>query len=87
MKTIAQKAVMAAITLAFLGAPAFAQQSGSPTARTDGEKKHDAEIDKAYRDTVKRESAALGKQTKSDPWSDLRPAADNSKPDKSSTKK
>lgn len=72
-----KKIALALIATALLAGPALAQA----TARTDGEKKRDAEVDQAYRDALKRSNVGLPKQNKSDPWSDMRPAADNSKPD------
>jgi hypothetical protein len=77
-----KKIAIALLMTTLLAVPAFAQQQGPPTARTEGEKKRDAEIDRAYRDAVKRSNAALGKPVKADPWGDVR-ATDNVKTDTS----
>jgi hypothetical protein len=62
-----------------LPASAYSQAAGPPTARTDKEKKQDAEIDKAYEDAVKRE-ADKKTPVAADPWQTVRPATtDNTK--------
>ncbi|HEX4407763.1 MAG TPA: hypothetical protein VH206_03215 [Xanthobacteraceae bacterium] len=82
MKKIAQEFAVTLIAMAVIVGPAFAQQDkGPPTSRSSSESKRDAEIDRAYRESVKRNNVDLPKQTKTDPWGDLRPAAENSKPD------
>jgi hypothetical protein len=59
--------------IALLPAPASAQApKGAATERTDADKKKDAEIDRAYRDALKRNSAAPA--AKADPWGTIRPA-------------
>jgi|HubBroStandDraft_4_1064222.scaffolds.fasta_scaffold380433_2 hypothetical protein len=71
-----RQALIVAMIVAFLPAPASAQApKGSPTERTDSEKKKDAEIDKAYRESVKRNS--INTPVKSDPWQTLRPASND----------
>jgi len=69
-----KRALIAAIMIALLPAAAYAQAPprGSPTARTDAQKKHDAEIDKAYREAVKSDASA--KLPPPDPWQTVRPA-------------
>jgi hypothetical protein len=76
-----RRLAIAAVMIALLPAPTYAQEKGPPTARTDAEKKRAAEIEKAYKDTLNRmdngKSAAPA-----DPWQDVRPApatADTSK--------
>ena len=65
--------VAAAFMIALLGGAAFAQdqQQGPPTARTDAQKKEDAEIEKAYKQMQK---AVGGKSApaKLDPWQGVR---------------
>ncbi len=64
---------VAAMLIALLPAPASAQApKGSPTERTDADKKRDAEIDRAYRDTLKRN--AVAPPPAADPWQTIRPA-------------
>ena len=64
---------VAAMIIALLPAPASAQApKGSPTDRSDADKKKDAEIDKAYRDALKRNSGSSA--PKPDPWQTIRPA-------------
>jgi hypothetical protein len=63
----------AAMIIALLPAAAHAQApKGSPTDRTDADKRKDAEIDKAYRDALKRNSGTSA--PKPDPWQTIRPA-------------
>jgi hypothetical protein len=69
-----KKFAIAAIVIALLPASAYAQQKkGPPTARTDSEKKRDAEIDQAYRQAIKRTDEGV-KPAKVDPWQSVRPA-------------
>jgi hypothetical protein len=60
--------------------PLFAsaeERRGPPTARTDGEKKQDAVVDKEYQETIKR-MKVHEQSIKPDPWQTVRPpAADN----------
>lgn len=80
----ARRFAVAAAMLVLLPFAADAQQRDDPYltppgARTNEQKKTDAEIDKAYQQTVKgtRDSRPANK---TDPWGTLRPAAsDNSK--------
>jgi len=68
------RAVVAALIIALLPASAVAQQrQGPPTARSDSEKKNDAQIDQAYRAVIKG-SDQIAKPVKVDPWQSLRPA-------------
>ena len=77
--------IFAAMLIALLPAPASAQGhpgaggagpgTGPPGVRTDAQKKKDAEIDQAYKDALKRNSAAP--TAKSDPWQTIRPANDD----------
>jgi len=75
-----KKFVIAAMIMALFPASAYAQQDKGPlTARTEKEMKEDKEIDKAYRDTMKR-TGDNGQAAKSDPWQTVRPAGtDNTK--------
>jgi hypothetical protein len=66
-----KKLLIATMLLAFVPVAAGAEEHAPPTARTDKEKKQDAEIEKAYQDAVKRERASLPK-TKADPWGGIR---------------
>jgi hypothetical protein len=74
-----RKLAIAAVMIALLPASAIGEPT---TARTDEQKKKDAEIQKAYEQVIrdtKGQAPAAG-NTKSDPWGNLRPAAsDNSK--------
>jgi Ni/Co efflux regulator RcnB len=68
-----RRLLIAAVLVALVPAPVLAQApKGAPTERTDADKKRDAEIDKAYRDSLKRNSVAP--PAKSDPWGTIRPA-------------
>jgi hypothetical protein len=60
--------VMVAVALALLGAPSYAQMSQT-TARSDADKKSDAEADKAYRAMIKN---VPDKPRDTDPWKDMR---------------
>jgi hypothetical protein len=69
-----RRPLIAAVFIALLPAPVLAQAPKGPaTDRSDSEKKKDAEIDKAYRDSLKRNSTAPA--AKSDPWQTIRPAS------------
>lgn len=82
MRRLARRLAIAALMIALLPATAYPQeeeQKGPMTARTDKQKKIDAEIDKAYQDAVKRQRDN-GPAPKSDPWQTIRPAGgDNTK--------
>jgi hypothetical protein len=68
-----KKLVIAATMIALLPASAYSQQNKGPlTARTEREMKEDKEIDKAYRDAIKR-SGGDGQAAKRDPWQTIRP--------------
>ena len=72
------KIVIVAIMIALLPASAYAQQQkGALTAKSDSEKKHDAEIDQAYRQVMKG-TEGKAKPVKVDPWQSIRPAGDDS---------
>jgi hypothetical protein len=75
-----RKFVIAAMMMALLPASAYAQQSKGPlTARTEKEMKEDKDIDKAYRDAIKR-NGGDGQAAKRDPWQTIRPPdTDNAK--------
>jgi hypothetical protein len=60
--------VMVAVTLALLSAPSYAQMSQT-TARSDADKKSDAEADKAYKAMIKN---VPDKPRDTDPWKDMR---------------
>jgi hypothetical protein len=68
-----RRLAITAVMIALLTAPVYAQQKGPPTARTDQEKKQDAETYKAYQDTLKRMDVT-GPAAPTDPWQDVRPA-------------
>jgi hypothetical protein len=65
--------VIAATLFVLLPVSAYAQYQGPPTARTDIEKKRDAETSKAYQDTLKRMGDS-GQPANADPWQSVRPA-------------
>jgi hypothetical protein len=74
-----KKFVVAAMVIAFFPVSAHSQDRGPLTARTEKEMKEDKEIDKAYRDTMKR-ADDKGQAAKSDPWQTVRtPGTDNTK--------
>jgi hypothetical protein len=74
-----KKFAIVAILFALLPVSAYAQNQASPTARTDAEMKHDAEINKAYQDTIKRLGNS-GQPANNDPWQTVRPVTtDDSK--------
>ncbi len=71
--------IFAAVMIAMLPVTASAQDKGPLTARTDAEKKKDAEIEKAYKDAIKK-AGGEPHAAPSDPWQSVRPApADNPK--------
>jgi hypothetical protein len=70
--------VIAVMMITLLPASAYSQQDKGPlTARTEKEMKEDKEIDKAYRDTMKR-AGTNGPAVKSDPWQTIRPPGTDS---------
>src|SRR6516225_3067846 len=62
--------LMVALTLAALSTPGYAQMSQT-TARSDADKKKDAEADRAYRAMIKN---VPDKPRNTDPWQDVRGA-------------
>ena len=70
----------AAAMIALLPATAYSQENQRPTARTDQQKKEDAEIEKDYERVMKGIKAQTA-PSKYDPWQTVRPtaAADGSK--------
>lgn len=69
-----RKFIVAAVMVALLPAAAVAEErKGPPTARSDSEKKQDAEIDQAYRRVLKG-TDDNAKPVKVDPWQSVRPA-------------
>jgi hypothetical protein len=69
--------IVATVLIAFLPASAYSQAPA--TARTDKERKEDAEIDKAYEDATKRIQDKK-QPLATDPWQTVRPAtSDNTK--------
>jgi hypothetical protein len=60
--------IMIAMTLALLSAPSYAQMSQT-TARSDADKKADAEADQAYKAMIKN---VPDKPRDTDPWKDMR---------------
>jgi hypothetical protein len=75
-----KKFVIATIMIALFPVSAYSQKDKGPlTARTEREMKEDKEIDKAYRETMKK-TGGNGQATKSDPWQTIRPpGADSTK--------
>jgi hypothetical protein len=69
------RVVMVAVALALLTAPSYAQMTQT-TARSDSQKKADAEADKAYKTMIKN---VPDKPRNADPWADARetPATSN----------
>jgi len=73
MRTVAITAMM----IALLPASAYAQQEDGPptSARTNQQKKEDAQIEKAYQEMIKRSRGqAAPAPAKTDPWQTVRPA-------------
>ena len=70
---------IAAMMIALLPATAYSQHQPA-TARTDAQKKEDAEIEKAYQEVTKgkKGQAAPAKTDPWDPWHTIRPAAGGS---------
>jgi len=74
-----RRVILAAMLTALMPAFAYAQYSdgaakGPATVRTEKEMKNDAEIDKAYQQTLKRlKSEAPAAAAKTDPWQSVRP--------------
>ena len=67
--------IVAALMMALLPLAAYAQGApprGPATVRTEAEKKRDAEIDRAYKEALKRDASV--KQPPPDPWQTIRPA-------------
>jgi hypothetical protein len=69
-----KKFVIAGMMIVLFPVSTYAQDKGPLTARTEKEMKQDAEIDKAYRDAMKRNDGN-GQTAKSDPWKVVRPAS------------
>ena len=69
-------AIAATMIVLFPAAAHSQQNKGPPTTRTEQEMKEDKEIDKAYRDAMKR-AAGNGQAAKSDPWKIVRPPGAN----------
>jgi len=80
----ARRFVIAAALAVSLPSAAYPQQGGdpyvnNPGVKSDAQKRTEADIDKAYQQTVKQ-TRDKGPATKADPWGTVRPAAsDNSK--------
>ncbi len=75
-----RRLVIAAIMMVLLPAAAYAQDNkdkGPLTVKSEKEKKIDAEIDKAYQESLKREGG-IKQPVKVDPWQAIRPAGDDS---------
>jgi hypothetical protein len=73
-----KKIVIAAMVILLFPVSAYSQQAkGPPTTRTDKEMKEDSEIDKAYRETMKR-SESNAQAAKRDPWQTIRPPGTDS---------
>jgi len=74
-------AIAAAIAV-LLPLAAYAQQQGdpyvnNPGVKSDAQKRTEADIDKAYQQTVKQ-TRDKGPATRADPWGTVRPAASDS---------
>ena len=76
-----RRLVIAAIMTVLLPAAAYPQQAnkdkGPLTVRSEKEKKVDAEIDKAYQESLKKEGG-IKQPVTVDPWQSIRPAGDDS---------
>lgn len=73
-----KKFVLAAMMIALFPVSAYSQKDKGPlTARSEKEMKDDKEIDKAYRETIKR-AGGNGQAAKSDPWQTIRPPGTDS---------
>ena len=74
-----RRLTVAAVLLALLPLAASAQQHTQVTKRSDADKRRDAEIEKAYKDTIKRMDVSKP-STPVDPWQAVRqtPAASDS---------
>jgi|HubBroStandDraft_5_1064220.scaffolds.fasta_scaffold936285_2 hypothetical protein len=71
--------ILFAMMIAVVPVSAYAQDKGPLTNRSDKEKKRDAEIEKAYKDAIKR-TGDDKPAAPSDPWQSVRPpATDNTK--------
>jgi hypothetical protein len=69
---------IAAIMIALLPATAYSQEHEPATARTDEQKKEDAEIYKAYEQVMKGVNAQTA-PAKYDPWQTIRHAGNTAK--------
>jgi len=76
--------IIVATMITLLPATAYAQmgrsqdpaRNQSPFARTDAQKKKDAEVEKAYEEVLKADKAHTA-PVKVDPWQSIRPAGDD----------
>ena len=76
--------IIVATMITLLPATAYAQtgrqqdpaRNQSPFARTDAQKKKDAEVEKAYEEVLKADKAHTA-PVKADPWQSIRPAGDD----------
>jgi hypothetical protein len=59
-----------------MGRPEDPSRTQSPFARTEAQKKKDAEVEKAYQETLKRDKEHAA-PVKADPWQSIRPAGDD----------
>ncbi len=64
--------------LALATVPALAQRTPL-TGRSDEQKKQDAEVDKAYQNTMRAIGGNKGPAAPVDPWGNVRPAQANNK--------
>jgi hypothetical protein len=77
--------IIVAVMVTFLPVTANSQigrqqdpaRNQSPFARTDAQKKKDAEVEKAYEEVIKADKAHTA-PVKVDPWQSIRPADDDS---------
>jgi len=69
--------LLPAIAYSIMGRQQDPARSGpSPFARTEAQKKKDAEVEKAYQETLKRDKEHAT-PVKVDPWQSIRPAGDD----------
>jgi hypothetical protein len=76
MRTLIIVAAMVALLPATAYSQKGQQQGPSPFARTDEQKRRDAEVDKAYKEVLKSDKAHTA-PAKIDPWQSIRPADAN----------
>ncbi len=78
IRPFATACAAAAAMVVLQSVPAFAQDNGRPTRRTEAQKEEDATVDKAYRAATKGDRSLP--IVKVDPWRSVRSADDDRKP-------